>query len=117
MNHLSRPVYSTDPDPVCPDCFMPVAECICEKSERKANEKGIAKIRREVKGRKGKTVTTISGLEMDDQSLSRLASKLKQSCGTGGSVKDCVILIQGDRIKEVKSLLQDWGFQVKQTGG
>jgi len=96
---------------------MPVLDCICEKANQIATGDGIAKIRREIKGRKGKTVTTISGLEMGNETLHQLASELKQSCGTGGSIKDRIILIQGDRIKQVKSFLENKGFKVKQTGG
>jgi translation initiation factor 1 len=113
----SRSVYSTGSSPPCPDCFMPVADCICEKTNRTVSGGGIAKIRREVRGRKGKTVTAISGLEMNGEALRRLASELKQSCGAGGSIKAGVILIQGDRISQVKSFLENKGFKVKQTGG
>ena len=54
------------------------------------------RIRREVKGRKGKTVTTLSGFDLDDNALNLLSRQLKQHCGTGGSVKDGTVIIQGD---------------------
>ena len=117
MSRNSHPVYSTGSDRICADCFMPETDCICEKSDRRAAVKGTAEIRREIKGRRGKTVTTISGLALDDPSLTELASQLKRCCGTGGSIKNRIILIQGDRVEQVRSFLRDRGFQVRQTGG
>jgi len=57
---------------------------------------GIVRVRREVKGRGGKTVTTITGLPPDEDKLRQLAAELKRKCGSGGTVKDGVIIIQGD---------------------
>lgn len=78
---------------------------------------GYAKVRRETKGRKGKGVVTITGLGLDNKSLKELAKKLKKICGTGGSVVDEVIEIQGDKREEIKLILEKNGFKVKFIGG
>lgn len=78
---------------------------------------GIVRIRRETKGRKGKGVTTVTGLQMDASELKKLCSELKKSCGTGGAVKDNVIEIQGDNKDKIKSLLEKRGLTVKLAGG
>lgn len=78
---------------------------------------GFAKIRRETKGRKGKGVVVISGLGLDNKALKALAKKLKTTCGTGGSVVDFTIEIQGDKRDVIKNILEKQGFKVKLTGG
>ena len=87
-----------------------------EKSQPPKGD-GIVRIRRETSGRKGKGVTTISGIELDDKALALLAKDLKQHCGTGGSVKDAVIEIQGDHREKLRQLLEQRGFTVKLAGG
>ena len=78
---------------------------------------GFARIRRETKGRKGKGVVAISGLGLDTKALKQLAKKLKQTCGTGGTVVGDIIEIQGDKREVIKSVLEKEGFKVKFTGG
>lgn len=78
---------------------------------------GFAHVRRETKGRKGKGVVTISGLGLDAKSLKKLAKKIKQTCGTGGTVVEETIEIQGDKREQIKSLLEQQGFKVKFIGG
>lgn len=78
---------------------------------------GIVRIRRETAGRNGKGVTTISGVPLDDTRLKDLAKSLKVLCGTGGSVKDSVIEIQGDQRDKLKAELEKRGFTVKLAGG
>ncbi|WP_045860625.1 stress response translation initiation inhibitor YciH [Teredinibacter purpureus] len=78
---------------------------------------GIIRIRRETKGRKGKGVTTLAGFPLDDKSLKVLAKTLKQHCGTGGTVKEGVIEIQGDYRERLQSYLTDKGYTVKFAGG
>lgn len=78
---------------------------------------GFAKIRRETKGRKGKGVVTITGLGLDNKELKKLAKKLKQICGTGGTVTGEVIEIQGDKRDVIKVTLEESGFKVKMVGG
>jgi translation initiation factor 1 len=75
------------------------------------------RVRREVKGRRGKTVTTISGVPLAEDALRELAAELKRSCGTGGSAKGGVIEIQGDHADVLIESLQERGFTVKRAGG
>ena len=74
-------------------------------------------MRREVKGRRGKTVTTISGIPLPEEELRALAGDLKRGCGTGGSAKDGVIEIQGDHRDALVESLREKGYSVKLAGG
>ena len=119
-DQLSGLVYSTDRGRFCPDCSNPEAECECadlKESRRVANLDGVVRIRRETSGRKGKGVTTITGVPLVDKELKTLAKVLKQKCGTGGAVKDGVIEIQGDHRDALKSYLEQQGYVVKLAGG
>lgn len=119
-DQLSRLVYSTDKGKTCPQCQEAIESCQCEVLEeqaRIASMDGIVRIRREVSGRKGKGVTTLTGIALNETELKALMKKLKQSCGTGGSLKDGVIEIQGDHREKLKSLLEKEGFNVKLAGG
>jgi translation initiation factor 1 len=78
---------------------------------------GYARVRRETKGRKGKGVLVIAGLGLDNKSLKALAKQLKKTCGTGGSVVDETIEIQGDNREVIKQVLEKKGFKVKFIGG
>lgn len=78
---------------------------------------GFARVRRETKGRKGKGVIVISGLGIDTKALKELAKKLKKTCGTGGSVVDETIEVQGDKRDVIQQVLEKAGFKVKFTGG
>jgi len=78
---------------------------------------GFAKVRRETKGRKGKGVITITGLGLDAKALKDLAKKLKKIFGTGGTVVNEVIEIQGDKRDVIKTVLEKEGFKVKFIGG
>ena len=117
----SRLVYSTETGKICPSCQKPVSECTCrkKKSRSQTNIKydGIIRIKREVKGRKGKTVTTVSAFQLADDELKSLAAQLKRKCGTGGSVKDGIIIIQGDHRDALLSELQKHGYTAKLAGG
>lgn len=74
-------------------------------------------MRRETKGRGGKTVTTISGLPLAGDALKKLASALKRRCGTGGSLKDGVVEIQGEHVELLIDELLKRGFKAKKSGG
>ena len=117
----SRLVYSTETGSICALCRKPVLKCTCKKkkSRSRTNIKidGIIRIQREVKGRKGKTVTTVSGFQLDDNELKLLAAQLKRKCGTGGSVKDGIIIIQGDHRDSMLSELKKQGYTAKLSGG
>lgn len=114
----SRLVYSTELGSICPGCRQPVAACIC-KQRVVPPAGGIVKVSRETKGRKGKGVTLVSGLPLDDAALADLARQLKVACGSGGAVKDGVVEIQGDHLDKVLAWLtaQPQGWQVKRAGG
>jgi translation initiation factor 1 len=75
------------------------------------------RVRREVAGRRGKAVTTVSGVPVDDAELKRLAGRLKKRCGVGGSVKDGVIEIQGDHRDVVVEILKGEGYTPILAGG
>ncbi len=77
----------------------------------------IAKVGRETAGRKGKAVTTVFDTELDEAALQSLATVLKQKCGTGGTVKEGRIEIQGEQRDRVIVELQKLGYQVKRVGG
>nr|WP_290447224.1 MULTISPECIES: translation initiation factor Sui1 [unclassified Pseudomonas] len=109
-------VYSTDAGRHCPDCSQPVDACICKQTVIPAGD-GIARVRRESKGRGGKTVTTVSGVPLAEDALKDLAKALKQRCGTGGSLKDGVIEIQGDHVELLIAELVKKGFKAKKSGG
>ena len=78
---------------------------------------GIVRIQRQTSGRKGKGVCLITGLDLDDAELTKLAAELKKKCGCGGAAKEGVIEIQGDKRDELKALLAAKGFKVKLAGG
>ena len=117
----SRLVYSTESGKICPSCQKPVSECTCKKEKPRfqTNIKydGIIRVQREVKGRKGKTVTTVSAFQLADDELKNLATQLKRRCGTGGSVKDGIIIIQGDHRDTLITELKIRGFKAKISGG
>jgi len=114
----STRVYSTGQGRLCPDCGKALDACICRERERqKVRGDGIVRVARETKGRGGKGVTLITGLPLAEEALKELASKLKQACGTGGTVKDGVIEIQGDHREKLCAWLQKAGYKAKLAGG
>ncbi|MDF0733752.1 translation initiation factor Sui1 [Pseudomonas entomophila] len=109
-------VYSTDAGRHCPDCGKPVDACVCKQPVTPEGD-GIARVRRESKGRGGKTVTTVTGVPLPLEQLKELASNLKRRCGTGGALKDGVIEIQGDHVELLLAELTKQGFKAKKSGG
>ena len=109
-------VYSTDGGRHCPDCGQPLGQCICGQPQVPAGD-GIARVRRETKGRGGKTVTTVSGVPLAGEPLKELASALKKRCGTGGALKDGVIEIQGEHVELLIAELEKRGLKAKKSGG
>lgn len=116
MGGLGGLVYSTDTGRHCPQCNQPQAACSCNKSHLPEGD-GIARVRRESKGRGGKTVTTISGVPLALDQLSALATALKKRCGCGGALKDGVIEIQGEHVELLLAELAARGFRAKKSGG
>nr|WP_295776875.1 translation initiation factor Sui1 [Rhodoferax sp.] len=109
-------VYSTDSGRMCPDCRQPVVQCICKQTEIPTGD-GIVRVSRETKGRGGKAVTLVKGALVDATALADLGRQLKAACGTGGTVKDGVIEVQGDHIERVMQVLTAQGHRVKRAGG
>lgn len=110
-------VYSTDAGRMCPDCRRPAAKCICAARRRSAPPAGgPVRVSRESKGRGGKTVTLVRGLALDAASLARLGQQLKAACGSGGTVKDGVIEVQGEHRDRIVELLQAQGHAAKRAG-
>jgi len=110
-------VYSTERGLVCPKCRLPVGKCGCRKETAAPSGDGMIRVRRETKGRGGKTVTTVSGVPLAGEALRHMASELKRRCGTGGTVKDGVIEIQGDHRETIVGELSRRGFTAKFAGG
>jgi translation initiation factor 1 len=75
------------------------------------------RVRREVKGRRGKSVTTVSGIPLAAEGLRLLAGELKRRCGSGGSAKQGVIEIQGDHRDTLIAELEARGYEVRRAGG
>lgn len=113
----SRLVYSTDGGRLCPQCQRKLPDCVCGKAAPALQGDGIARIRRETKGRGGKAVTVIEGLPVSPDQLKDIAKKLKQRCGVGGAVKELTIEIQGDQRSICKEALEAMGHKVKLAGG
>ena len=116
LSGLGGLVYSTDAGRLCPACAKPVAACICQQTALPEGD-GIARVRRESKGRGGKTVTTISGVPLPADQLAALASALKKRCGCGGALKEGVIEIQGEHVELLLAELTARGFRAKKSGG
>ena len=109
-------VYSTEGGRMCPACRRPVAQCTCRAAAPPAGD-GIVRVQRETKGRGGKAVTVVRGVPVDAAALVKLAQDLKAACGSGGTVKDGTIEVQGDHVEKVMALLQQRDFRVKRAGG
>ena len=108
-------VYSTDRGRMCPKCGKPAAQCSCAGGSAPKGD-GIVRVARETKGRKGRGVTVITGVPLGAQELKELATRLKQKCGTGGTVKGGVIEIQGDHRDVLVDLLSEHGWTVRRSG-
>ena len=100
-------VYSTETGRITPE----------EEKVQRPKGDGIVRIQQETKGRKGKGVSVVTGLDLDDAPLKLMAAELKKVCGCGGSVKDGNIEIQGDARDKIKAHLEKKGYKVKFAGG
>ncbi len=107
MDNNSRLVYSTESGRITEP----------PKAVSRPKGDGVVRIQRQTSGRKGKGVCLITGLDVDDTALTALAAELKKKCGCGGSVKEGVIEIQGDKRDLLKQLLEAKGLKVKLAGG
>ena len=109
-------VYSTEHGKMCPGCSRPIGQCSCKQQQRLPKD-GIIRLMRETKGRKGKGVTLVTGIPLEDAALKKLAKRLKQKCGSGGSIKNRVIEIQGEQRDVLERELTALGYKVKRSGG
>jgi translation initiation factor 1 len=112
-------VYSTELGRMCPECRQPVGDCQCKANARAVvlAGDGVVRVSRATKGRGGKAVTLIKGVALDAAGLAALGKELKTACGTGGTVKDGAIEIQGDHVERIVAALQGRGLKVKRAGG
>ena len=110
-------VYSTEYGKCCPGCGHPFKQCSCSTSNSRAVGDGIVRVSRQTKGRKGSGVSLITGVPLSDQELKKLAKDLKKRCGSGGTLKNGIIEIQGDHRDTLVEELQSRGFKVKRAGG
>lgn len=123
-----RLVYSSEHGRVCPSCGRSETRCNCrgkgararikarEESDAAKASDGIVRVGRSTKGRRGKIVSTVTGVPVDADELQALAAELKRRCGTGGALKDGVIEIQGDHRDTLVEELEKRGFKVKRSG-
>jgi translation initiation factor 1 len=78
---------------------------------------GVIRVSRQTKGRGGKTVTRVEGIPLDDDALAQLGKQLRSACGSGGTVKDGVIEVQGDHCDKLIEVLKQLGYAPKRSGG
>ena len=102
---------------MCPGCRQPALACVCRITKSQPKSDGVARVSRSTKGRGGKTVTLVTGLALDEPALVQLGKQLKAACGSGGTVKDGVIEVQGDHCEQVMQVLGTQGFTAKRAGG
>ncbi len=119
QNSQPGTVYSTAHGRMCPACARPIDQCVCRENE--ANKipdgDGVVRVSLETKGRKGKGVTLVTGVPLNQKKLQSLAKDLKRRCGAGGTVKDNVIEIQGNHVERLLDELKQQGYTVKRSGG
>ncbi len=113
----ARLVYSTGVGALCPNCRRAVRECVCPKGAPGAARIGAVRVGRETQGRAGKGVTTVSGLPLPLSEIEALAAQLKKRCGSGGTVRDGVIEVQGDHRDTIVATLIKLGWPAKKSGG
>ncbi len=110
-------VYSTETGRTCPGCGHPVAQCCCSKEKSLHPSDGVVRISRQTKGRKGSGVSIITGIPLANAELKKLSKQLKKKCGSGGTVKNGVIEIQGDHRQTLADALLQSGYKAKLSGG
>ena len=113
----SRLVYSTATGRMCPGCVRPLADCVCGRVAAVAAAAGPVRVGRSTQGRGGKGVSVVTGLALPPDELEALARALKQRCGSGGTVRDGVIEIQGEHRDTLVQELGRRGIVAKRSGG
>jgi translation initiation factor 1 len=110
-------VYSSESGRICPGCGQPAGKCSCIKQTALPKGDGTVRVSRSTKGRGGKCVSLITGLQLGTDELNKLAKHLKQKCGSGGTVKEGEIEIQGDHREQIVKELIILGYKAKLAGG
>jgi translation initiation factor 1 len=110
-------VYSTDGGRMCPECRRSLSECACGINKARPTGDGVVRVSHQTKGRGGKSVTLVKGLALDPVALATLGKQLRTACGSGGTVKDGVIEVQGDHCERIMSELKRQGHDPKRSGG
>ncbi|MBN2646112.1 MAG: stress response translation initiation inhibitor YciH [Desulfuromonadaceae bacterium] len=113
----SRLVYSDEGNGDCSRCGRPLRKCRCSQQRAALPTDGVVRIQRQTKGRKGSGATVITGVPLTGDELKNFAKGLKQTCGSGGTVKNGQIEIQGDHVERLMPLLTAQGWVVKRAGG
>lgn len=117
LGDLGGLVYSTEAGRMCPGCRQPVAQCACKAAAPVPEGDGSVRVSRQTKGRGGKAVTLVRGVALHEAALVQLGKHLKTACGSGGTVKDGVIEVQGDHVERVLEALHKLGHRAKRAGG
>ncbi len=112
-----RPAHTTAIGALCSNCRRPVRQCVCPRGAPGAAAPPRPRVGRATQGRAGKGVTTVSGLPLTATELDALAAQLKKRCGSGGTVRDGVIEIQGEHRDTIVAELVKLGWQAKRSGG
>jgi translation initiation factor 1 len=101
---------------MCPACRRPLSDCACSHKAVPKGD-GVVRVSHQTKGRGGKSVTLVKGLALDPVALALLGKQLRTACGSGGTVKDGVIEVQGDHCEQIMSELRKHGHNAKRAGG
>jgi translation initiation factor 1 len=113
-------VFSTGVGRICPGCRRPAADCVCRTASGAAagaRAGAAVRVSRQTQGRAGKGVTVISGLPLTDAELGQRAAELKRRCGSGGTVREGTIEIQGEHRDTLVAELARRGITAKRAGG
>jgi translation initiation factor 1 len=122
-------VYTTGVGRICPGCRRPATQCVCRAADGRAagsraagaasgvGAAGPVRVSRQTQGRAGRAVTVISGLALRTAELEKLAGELKRRCGSGGTVRDGNIEIQGEHRDTLVAELARRGIAAKRAGG
>ena len=112
--YTPRTVYSTDSGRVCPSCGWPAKQCRCSSAfDEAVPDRITARLRIEKAGRRGKTVTVVESLPRNAEFLKDLAKELKRTCGTGGTVVENRVELQGDHREKLREFLRTKKWTVK----
>jgi translation initiation factor 1 len=112
-------VYRSGIGRICPGCQRPLAQCACKDARGKPARPGTGAVRvaRATQGRGGKVVSVITGLPLGETELAALAAELRKRCGSGGTVREGAIEIQGEHRDTLVAELVKRGYQARRSGG